>query len=102
MSESHAFTTVCEELENQSALDRLEARGTVRLMLKQAGLEPKTVTASQLSVAVEKILPAELETRGIANSATLCSHLCTALRALPDEDRADESPEAVFSRLGGS
>jgi hypothetical protein len=36
MADSKAFTTLCEELERASSLDRLEARGTVRLALKQA------------------------------------------------------------------
>ena len=48
MADSNAFTTLCEKLEQSSTLDRLEARGTVRLSLKQAGLEAASVSASQL------------------------------------------------------
>ena len=44
---------LCEQLESSSTLDRLEARGTVRLALKQAGLEAGQVTASQLVVLSE-------------------------------------------------
>lgn len=100
MADSNAFTTLCEELESSSTLDRLEARGTVRLALKQAGLEAGAVTPSQLSVVVEKILPKELTARGIERSDSICSALASTLKAMPDED-AGESPEAVFKRLGG-
>jgi len=100
MADSKAFTTLCEELESSSTLDRLEARGTVRLALKQAGLEAGSVTASQLAVVVEKILPGELKTRGIDDADSVCTQLGTSLKTMPDED-GGESPEAVFKRLGG-
>ena len=100
MADSKAFTTLCEELERTSSLDRLEARGTVRLALKQAGLEANAVSASQLAVVVEKILPAELRTRGIDNPDSLCGQLARTLKSMPDE-QVGESPEAVFKRLGG-
>ena len=80
MADSKAFTTLCEELERASSLDRLEARGTVRLALKQAGLEANAVSASQLAVVVEKILPAELRTRGVDNPDALCGQLARTPR----------------------
>lgn len=100
MADSKAFTTLCEELERTSSLDRLEARGTVRLALKQAGLEANAVSASQLAVVAEKILPGELRTRGVDNADALCGQLARTLKSMPDE-QAGESPEAVFKRLGG-
>lgn len=100
MADSTAFTTLCEELESSSTLDRLEARGTVRLALKQAGLEAGAVTASQLAVVVEKILPGELRTRGVDGADSICSQLASTLKSMPDQ-AAGESPEAVFKRLGG-
>lgn len=100
MAESNAFTSLCENLESTSSLDRLEARGTVRLALKQSGLEANSVTASQLAVVVDKILPEELKSRGVDNADSLCQQLVTTLKAMPEEAGA-ESPEAVFKRLGG-
>ncbi len=100
MADSTAFTTLCEALEASSTLDRLEARGTIRLSLKKAGLEAGSVSASQLSVVVEKILPDELEARGVDEAASICGQLVTRLKSVPDEAGA-ESPEAVFKRLGG-
>ena len=39
MADSAAFTFVCTTLEESTALDKLEARGTIRLALKEAGLD---------------------------------------------------------------
>ena len=39
------FELVAEELERRTDLAKLEARGTVRLSLKQAGLDAHTVSA---------------------------------------------------------
>jgi len=100
MADSKAFAVVCEQLEQSSTLDRLEARGTVRLALKQAGLEAGSVMPSQLAVVVEKILPGELGARGVENATAVCSQLASLLKAMPDE-AGGESPEAVFKRLGG-
>ncbi len=100
MGDSLAFTTVCETLESSSSLDRLEARGTVRLALKEAGLEAATVTPSQLRVVVEKLLPGALQTRGV-DPEPVVRELVSTLNGLSDGlPLASESPEAVFQRLG--
>ncbi|MCZ6785127.1 MAG: hypothetical protein O7G30_17645, partial [Proteobacteria bacterium] len=62
------FDFAAEQLEHRTDLDRLEARGTLRIALKAAGLDSRSVTAEQLQVAVEKILPTELTTRGIGDA----------------------------------
>jgi hypothetical protein len=101
MAESAAFEAACTRLEEGGALDRLAARGTIRLVLKKAGLEAKTVTSHALTVAVERLLPAELSARGVAEPAPVCASIAEVLRAV--ENRAgDDTPEAVFARLGGS
>jgi hypothetical protein len=98
MADSQAFTVLCDALEQASSFDRLEARGTVRLALKNAGLESGTVTASQLNVVVDKILPQELEARGVDQS--ICGRLHAALDQVDSSADAAQSPEAVFTRLG--
>jgi len=99
MADSIAFTTACEALESASSLDRLEARGTVRLALKEAGLDAGTVSPSQLRVVVEKVLPNELESRGVDSS--VISEVLSVLNGLSDGGViAGDSPEAIFSRLG--
>jgi adenine/guanine phosphoribosyltransferase-like PRPP-binding protein len=100
MANSEAFNTACTLLEELTELTRLEARGTVRLALKQSGLSPASVVASELGVVARKILPNELESRGIPETEQVCSKLAAALDRLSDT-RRDETPESVFSRLGG-
>ncbi|MCG8588687.1 MAG: hypothetical protein MJE66_05295 [Proteobacteria bacterium] len=100
MSATAVFDNACSQLEERTSLDRLEARGTVRLALKTAGLEPGKVTKEQMLTVLERVLPGELESRGIDQAESICS---TIGNDLPDTAATDvESPEAVFARLGGS
>lgn len=99
MADSAAFEAACAGLEDSGALDRLAARGTIRLVLKEAGLEPKTVTARELGVVVERLLPAALETRGVSEPTAPCAAIRRALERVTD--RAGDTPDAIFARLGG-
>lgn len=98
MADSPAFECICELLEQSTSLDRLESRGTVRLALKQAGLEAHNVTASQMSVILEKVLPAELTSRGVTDIEGPLERAGRALSGL-DVEPDHRSPEAVFERL---
>ena len=99
MADSPAFESVCELLENCTNLDRLESRGTVRLALKNAGLDPHNVTAPQMTVVLEKVLPDELAARGIADTAFLRDG--HSVLATLEVGAQPNSPESVFARLGG-
>ena len=99
MAASAAFDRVCADLEAASVFTTLEARGTVRLALKQAGFDPKAVTGAQLAVVVRRVLPRELELRGIEDAEALCERLAGSVESLPPED--GDTPEEVFARLGG-
>jgi hypothetical protein len=102
MAESAAFEAACTCLEQSGSLDRLAARGTIRLALKQAGLEPKTVSARQLDVVLTKLLPAELTSRGITAPQELCARISKALAGVDAGARAADTPESIFARLAGS
>lgn len=93
------FDRVCETLEEATELSRLEARGTVRLALKEAGLDARDVSADQLRVVLEKLLPRELSSRGIAGATAVCERLLAKVPADEAAGGADEAPEAVFARL---
>lgn len=99
MAGSAAFERVCQALEQDTALDRLQARGTVRLALKEAGLDPAGVTGAQMAVVLEKLLPRELEVRGVHGSAEVCAALVRQLAAPGLVSEPAETPEAVFARL---
>jgi hypothetical protein len=100
MADGKAFDHVCAELERNSSLDRLAARGTVRLALKGAGLDPATTTVDQMRVVVQRVLPGELATRGVSDAEAVCEAISESLGAVQDA-AVGESPEAVFERLGG-
>ena len=80
---SGLFECAAEWLEKRTSLERLEARGTLRLALKTAGLEPATLTLDQLRVVFETLMDE------IARSP--------AAQSAPADSGADE----VFRRLGG-
>jgi hypothetical protein len=96
------FEFISGKLEKLSSLDTLEARGTVRLGLKAAGLDPRDVTKQHMEVMLQKVLPGELSARGISQAQAVCEGLLHALKAFAADDAAEEgeSPEAVFNRLG--
>jgi hypothetical protein len=100
MADSPCFDLTCEMLERDTSLDRLEARGTLRLSLKAAGLNAGSVSPEQMVVVVDNLLPRELEARGVDNGDRVCAALKRQLAGMETPDLA-ETPEAVFARLGG-
>jgi hypothetical protein len=103
MADSPAFCWVCGEIERATRLNRLEARGTVRLTMREAGFEPGSVNRVQMKTILEKMMPANLESRGIEGASSLCSEMAGALGSaeLGDGASTAESPEEIFQRLGG-
>lgn len=103
MAGSTAFEWVCSALEESTSLERLEARGTVRIALKEAGLEPRTVNAAEMRVVAQKVLPRELRQRGVQNEVALCDRLVSGLQVLESQSTSAgaDTPDAIFRRLGG-
>ncbi len=102
MADSDAFRFASEELTRRTPLEAIEIRGTVRIALKQAGLAAATGTPEQMAVVIERLMPAELERRGVEDAELLCSSLVPRVRSLSGGSSSDESPESVFERLGDS
>jgi len=97
------FDQVATALESRTTLEKLEARGTLRLALKEAGLSADSVTVDQIRVVIEKVLPGELKARGIDASADVCAQLSAEARNFEAAaGPAVDSPESVFARLAGS
>ena len=95
------FDFAAEQLERHTDFDRLEARGTLRITLKEAGLNPKALTVDQMRVVFERLIPGQLQSRGVEECESVCSALITALASCPAEANATESSDDIFSRLGG-
>ena len=96
------FDSAAKQLEQNTDLDRLEARGTLRIALKQAGLDPNTLTLHELGVVFEKVMPSELEMRGVGDAAEICGALIRNLNVNASPTEATSSSiDDIFSRLGG-
>ncbi|MEX2206070.1 MAG: hypothetical protein WEF50_07585 [Myxococcota bacterium] len=100
MAGSVAFEAACSALERATQMDRWAARGTLQLSLMDAGLETGSVSAAQLRVVIDAVLPRQLKSAGVGDTNGVCTQLSAAL-ATVDESGAAESADAVFSRLGG-
>jgi hypothetical protein len=97
------FDHAAKQLERHTDLDRLEARGTLRLAVKEAGLDAKEITLEQLNVVFEKVMPKELQIRGIDAATTTCQTIMAEITraAEPADVGAKGSVDEIFQRLGG-
>ena len=98
------FDSAAERLEQHTRMDRLEARGTLRLAVKNAGLDAQTLTLAQLRVVFERLMPKELESRGIGSAEATCKTVVAevARSAGADDPTRATTPDEIFKRLGGS
>ena len=94
------FDFAAERLEHHTTLDRLEARGTLRIALKIAGLTAQSVTAGQLCVVFEKVMPDELEKRDVSTVAACSAVIDDLVNSPVSTDEATTAhPDDVFRRL---
>ncbi len=95
------FDLAAERLEHHTGFDRLEARGTLRIALKAAGLEPNSLTGAQLQVVFEKVMPGELDSHGVSDVRDLCTAVLADLARAGGaaEDASATSPDEIFHRL---
>jgi hypothetical protein len=99
LSDSPIFELVCEEVEREARLTRLEARGTVRLLLKEVGLDPQFVTKGAAILAADRFLVPALRARRVAEPERVKAAVLQALVATELENTDDDDPEAIFSRI---
>lgn len=99
---SQAYDEFCRQIETCAALTDLQAMGTARILVKEAGLDSKTATAAQLAVVASKLLPRQLELLGVQGGVGVAAKVNAALASLTPAMGAQNAPEAVFRRLGGA
>ena len=96
------FDCATQTLEALTDLDRLEARGTLRIALREAGLALVQLTLPQLEIVFEKVMPQQLERRAVADSQAICGAVIKTLRAsgISANGPTSTGSDDVFSRLG--
>jgi hypothetical protein len=67
-----------------SGMDRWTARGTLQLALMDAGIDASAVTAYQLAIIVERLLPRQLQSHSGVDANAICARLRDVLAALPE------------------
>jgi hypothetical protein len=100
MSSSPAFDAARGALERSAGMDAWAARGALQLSLMDAGIEASQVTAAQMRVVVDRLLPKQLASQKVAEIRAVCERIHDALALLRDEP-AKDSAERVFQRLAG-
>ena len=95
------FDFTAEKLEQHTGFSQLEARGTLRIAVKSAGLDPRSLSIAELRVVFEKLMPGELEKRGVRDSLGACTAVMRDLANAPTAAEASTSsnPDDVFRRL---
>jgi hypothetical protein len=96
------FDCVARALEEKTTLAELEARGTLRLALKEAGLDAASVTPEQMDVVLSRVMPAELVARGVDAPDSVCEALRGVVKGFSGPAASTDTPEAVFARLANS
>jgi hypothetical protein len=79
MAESRLFEKTCEALERATHFSPIEARGTLRIALKEAGYEVGSVNRPQLLAVILHSLPGELIARGVRDAEKICDEIASRL-----------------------
>ncbi len=92
---SDVFEKAGEILERHTGFNKIQSRGTIRLLLKDAGLNPRTVEKDDMMGVVEARLGGELEKRGVADCGAIVQ------RVTDDINNATfaESAYDIFSKI---
>lgn len=71
-------------------MDRWTARGTLQLTLMDAGIDASRVTAAQLAIIVERLLPRQLQSQAGLDVSQVLARLREVLAGMPGA--SDEIP----------
>jgi hypothetical protein len=102
--DSAVFEWTSAALERATTFNSLQARGTVRLALKKAGLDATTVNVIGMTAVISRLLPKELASRKIENGDAICAQLASELKqadlgAASAATAGQQTPEDVFRRI---
>jgi hypothetical protein len=77
----------------------MEARGTIRLALKEMGIDPRCVSKREMLAVLRTKLNRALESRRFDGARELCAWFEQELMHASFDGEV-ESPEAIFQRFG--
>jgi hypothetical protein len=99
VSASACFDWVCDRVTERTELSRSEARGLLRVVLRDFGFSPERVTRAQLTLVITRSLASAMARVKVPSPKTVCEELA---RDLANADIGDtpEDAAAVFARLG--
>jgi hypothetical protein len=98
---SDLFTSVADRLIQLSELGRLEARGTIRIAFKKAGVDVRNFGLDDLEAVLTKIMPRELEKRGCSDAGSICDAIMKSLKGDVPKT-AVRSKDEIMRRLGSA
>jgi hypothetical protein len=99
VTQSLVFEWVSQKIAAAAGWTNLVARGTVRLALKEMGLDPRTVGKKEMATALRNSLGRLLEMHQVADAKGLCERLEHELWNAQMSSSSVESPEDIFKRL---
>jgi hypothetical protein len=101
--ERNLFERVADLLERHSELDRLEARGALRLALKDAGLRAETLGRREIEAVLQRLMPERLAKMGVTDGTSVCERALgeIARSAAPAGAAPEADRDRIFRRLGG-
>lgn len=102
MADGPVFEFTAERLEALSNLDGLSARGTIRIALRDSGLDTKSVSRDQMEVVLDRVLPAMLESRGCEDPDDVCVKVTGELRVFKGAVAPSHAPESFVARTRAS
>ena len=99
--EMSLFDLAAQKLEQHTGFIQLEARGTLRIAVKSAGMDPGSLALDELRVVFEKLMPGELEQRGVSDATSACAAVMRDLESAPvaEAESSSSNPDDVFRRL---
>jgi hypothetical protein len=99
MADSALFEFVVGELTRATSLGRAAARAAVRSVTLRALFDPDTLSAGQMRLLVERLLPSEIRKGGVEDAERICKQIHAGLAAQALAFDGPESPDEIFSRM---
>ena len=99
-AKNEAFERASELLTRRTPLTRPQARGTIRLALKDGGFDFHEVTPRELAVLFKMMMPKRLEAQGIDSdlASTVCQEVSAAIGGLAVNGQSTAAAR-MFDRL---